>query len=540
MVGLGWNYFSPCNCNILTASFQIGNKNLFSRNAAHGTLVMVKPAKPARSPLTYSLVIALLVGCVIAAHLDLCMWRIAPSQGDGPTGSPAFRRGGLEYKHQEHQQGDAAAAAAINHRPPAATAVETAKSPATKSAAAAAAATPSTSPPPPPPTHPPKYTPTPTPALIPAESAARGPFTKPASMDLIVTWLNSSAPGWLAVANGPGGSLAWSDYDKGFKSKQPYNPRHHDLSTNFVELKYCLRSLEKHGLMKYIRKIHIVHSDLYAPPNYLKKDHPRLQFVPHSVTFAHLPADVRAKGLPTFSRTSIDSQLQHIPGLADWFLRLDDDFFMTNTLVKTDFWKAGKIQVHGGTISPVAAPCVRGSDTYIGPMQVAACLLGEKFGSKKRRYTDHAPVMGFRPAIEEMEKLWAARFKATASRTEDDPADIFWSAFTTMYMVDTGRAEHSGKSYPPNYAELHTNANSYCPRPCGGYARDIADSRLGNIRSFLEKSNSRNWVNLQGPGFDDAYRYRWNPKTREYSPKIEKLALAWWEKNYPRKTEFEV
>ena len=109
-----------------------------------------------------------------------------------------------------------------------------------------------------------------------------------------------------------------------------------------------------------------------------------------------------------------------------------------------------------------------------------------------------------------------------------------------MYMVDTGRAEHSGKSYPPNYAELHTNANSYCPRPCGGDARDIADSRLGNIRSFLEKSNSRNWVNLQGPGFDDAYRYRWNPKTREYSPKIEKLALAWWEKNYPRKTEFEV
>ena len=47
-------------------------------------------------------------------------------------------------------------------------------------------------------------------------------------------------------------------------------------------------------------------------------------------------------------------------------------------------------------------------------------------------------------------------------------------------------------------------------------------------------------MNLQGPGFDDAYRYRWNPTTREYSPKIEKLALAWWEKNYPRKTEFEV
>ena len=80
-----------------------------------------------------------------------------------------------------------------------------------------------------------------------------------------------------------------------------------------------------------------------------------------------------------------------------------------------------------------------------------------------------------------------------------------------------------------------------CPRPCGGYKHDISDSRLVKVRSFLENSIGRyNWVNLQGPGFDDAYRYRWNPKKREYSPKIEKLARAWWQKNYPEKTEFEI
>lgn len=380
------------------------------------------------------------------------------------------------------------------------------------------------------------------PALTPRQSAERGPFTSPASMDLVVTWLNSSSPDWLAVANTPGHSWGDSiDYKNGFKSALPYNPLHHDLSTNFVELKFCLRSLVKYGLMKYIRKIHIVHSDLYAPPNYLKKNHPRLQFVPHSVIFSHLPADVRAKGLPTFSRTAIDSQLHHIPGLADWFIRLDDDFFMTGPLVKTDFWKAGKMQVHGSTISPVAEPCLRGSDTYTGPMQVSACLLKKKFGRKTRRYTDHTPVMGFRPAIEEMETVWADRFQATASRSEDNPADIFWSAFTTMYMVDRGLGEYSGKSFPPKYAELHTNAGGYCPRPCGGYKHDISDSRLVKVRSFLENSIGRyNWVNLQGPGFDDAYRYRWNPKKREYSPKIEKLARAWWQKNYPEKTEFEI
>ena len=42
----------------------------------------------------------------------------------------------------------------------------------------------------------------PAPRLTPAESAARGPFNADVpSMDIIVTWLNSSDPRWLAVAN---------------------------------------------------------------------------------------------------------------------------------------------------------------------------------------------------------------------------------------------------------------------------------------------------------------------------------------------------
>ena len=263
--------------------------------------------------------------------------------------------------------------------------------------------------------------------------------------------------------------------------------------------------------------------------------------MPHSVTFAHLPADVRAKGLPSFSRAAIESQLHHIPDLADWFIRLDDDFFMTSPLVKTDFWKAGKVQVHGPSIRPAPAPCTRGSDAYNGPFQVAACLLRGKIGNRTRHYTDHASVMGFRPAIEEMERLWPDRFQATASRKWSSPADIYCCAFTTMYMVDTGLAEYSGKPYPPKHGELHTNADAYCPRPCDGYVQDIPESRLGRVREFLENSvDLYNWVNLQGPGFDDAYRYFSDPNMREYSPKIEEIARAWWQKNYPTKIEFEV
>ena len=198
------------------------------------------------------------------------------------------------------------------------------------------------------------------------------------------------------------------------------------------------------------------------------------------------------------------------------------------------------MQVYGDVIYPASPPCTKGSDTYTGPMSVASCLLQQKFGRKTRRYVDHTPVMGFRPAIEEMEKIWPDRFQETASRTEDDPADIFWSALSTMYMVDTGRAEYTGRNLPPGLDMLHTNAGHYCPRPCGGYEHDISDSRLENVKRFLDRSSKLKWVNLQGPGFDDAYKYRWNSKTREYSPKIEKIAREFWEKNYPTKSDFEV
>ena len=56
----------------------------------------------------------------------------------------------------------------------------------------------------------------------------------------------------------------------------------------------------------------------------------------------------------------------------------------------------------------------------------------------------------------------------------------------------------------------------------------------------MDRTSKLKWVNLQGPGFDDAYKYRWNSKTREYSPKIEKIAREFWEKNYPTKNDFEV
>ena len=62
-----------------------------------------------------------------------------------------------------------------------------------------------------------------------------------AQVDLVITWLNSTAP-------------TWRDAVKRFKPSDPdgsplFNPNGDDLSDTFMELKYSLRSYEQHGLL---------------------------------------------------------------------------------------------------------------------------------------------------------------------------------------------------------------------------------------------------------------------------------------------------
>ena len=161
----------------------------------------------------------------------------------------------------------------------------------------------------------------------------------------------------------------------------------------------------------------------------------------------------------------------------------------------------------------------QGSDTYTGPMTWPRVFsnkgLAEKLGS-----TWTTPVMGFRPAIEEMEKIWPDR-QETASRTEDDPL-IFWSALSTMYMVDTGRAEYAG-THLPWIGHVAHERGGLLSSPLRGYEHDISDSRLENVKRFLDRSSKLKWVNLQGPGLTTLTNTAGIVR-QGYSPKIEKIA----------------
>lgn len=121
--------------------------------------------------------------------------------------------------------------------------------------------------------------------------------------DLVITWVN-----WC---------------NKFFIKKLREAGHRGESCTNgeFVELKYLLRSLEKHNI--HPRKIFIIHSDNHPPPPYLKEVH-NLKFVKHS----ELVTD--KNHLPLVQRQAIWAHLHKIPDLTNLFFYMEDDYFIMN------------------------------------------------------------------------------------------------------------------------------------------------------------------------------------------------------------------
>ena len=93
------------------------------------------------------------------------------------------------------------------------------------------------------------------------------------------------------------------------------------------ELKYSLRSVQKFA--PWIRKIFLVTNGQI--PSWLNIYHPRLELVAHKDIFKN------HSHLPTFSSPAIESNLVNIPGLAERFIYLNDDFFFGKPIWPDDF-----------------------------------------------------------------------------------------------------------------------------------------------------------------------------------------------------------
>lgn len=155
------------------------------------------------------------------------------------------------------------------------------------------------------------------------------------SIDAIVTWVDGNEIKYsqkLHAERNCASSVALQNLPSGFS-----DARYVDNN----EIEYCLNGIRK--FMPWIRNIYLVTDN--QVPKFLSEDVLNLlniKIIDHSIIFRGYEW-----ALPTFNSRSIETMLFRIPGLADRYIYLNDDFIPISTSSPADFFENGKVVVRG-------------------------------------------------------------------------------------------------------------------------------------------------------------------------------------------------
>lgn len=152
-------------------------------------------------------------------------------------------------------------------------------------------------------------------------------------IDAVITWVDGADPHHKAKLDTYLASIG------GARPRAASSARFNSVG----EIEYCVVSLLRYA--PWIRNIFIV-SDRQQP-EFMSKlvgtpYASRVKVIDHSVIFAGYE-----QYLPTFNSMSISSMLWRIPGLAEHFLFLNDDFALIRPLQPSVFFQGDKVVLHG-------------------------------------------------------------------------------------------------------------------------------------------------------------------------------------------------
>lgn len=240
-------------------------------------------------------------------------------------------------------------------------------------------------------------------------------------VDVVYTWVDGDDPAHAAKRA----------HHQGRTPSENSRATNASRFTSHDELRYSLRSLQTYA--PFVRHVYLVTDG--QVPAWLDTETAGITLVDHQDI---MPADA----LPTFNSHAIESRLHHIPGLAERYLYLNDDVFMTRPVQADQFFQANGIaQVpfspfQFGTGEPVVgepAPNSAGKNVR--------ALLERDFGRAITQKFKHAPHPQIRQVAEEME----ARYQQELERTSRSPFRSLTDVAVTAtmhhhYAMFTGRA----------------------------------------------------------------------------------------------------
>lgn len=245
-------------------------------------------------------------------------------------------------------------------------------------------------------------------------------------IDIVYTWVDDSDPAWRASKD-----AVRRQYDGGSTSlhEQADNDARY---TSRDELRYSLRSI--HQFVPWVRNIFLVTAG--QVPGWLDTEHPGLRVVDHREIFS----DSRA--LPTFNSHAIESQLHHIPDLAEHFLYLNDDVFFGRPVRPEQFFHPNgltkffmsKALIPSGQISPDDLPVNAAGKNSRG-------LIAQQFGTFVSQKMKHTPHALRRSVLAEIEQVYARAHWVTQHSRFRSPHDTpVASSLHHYYAYHSARA----------------------------------------------------------------------------------------------------
>lgn len=240
-------------------------------------------------------------------------------------------------------------------------------------------------------------------------------------IDIVFSWVDGSNPDYVEERRRLMAQSRVNDADAG-------SARYRQID----ELRYALRSV--HAFAPWVRRIFVA-TDSPAPA-WLDPAHPRVRLVRSEEFFADPAA------LPTFNSHAIESQLHHIPDLAEHFLYSNDDMFFGRPVTPAMFFSPGGISRFVEATTRIglgdSGPERTGHDNA---MRVNRSLLRERFGRTITRHLEHCPAPLRRSVLAELEREFPADFARTAASRFRSADDIsVTNSLYHYYALLTGRA----------------------------------------------------------------------------------------------------
>ena len=253
-------------------------------------------------------------------------------------------------------------------------------------------------------------------------------------VDMVYTWVDGNDLEWQAR-----------------KNQYTANPNVHEEaldSTRFQdreELRYSLRSVAAYA--PWVRRIYIVTD--HQVPYWLNTEDPQIHLIDHTDIFPDTSV------LPTFNSQSIETALHRIPGLAEHFIAMNDDFILRNPVKKEQFFtSAGQPKFFTSSVkignNPDPAP-------HIQAAQNNRKIIQQRFGKTITQCLLHAPYAHLKSVWEEIEREYPDEVEGTRASRFRSPDDVslcsslaqYYGYFTQRYVTGSIR-----------YTYLQVNAGS--------------------------------------------------------------------------------